>query len=261
MEQPHVLFEEQDGVGIMTLNRPERLNANSPAMAQGMIDIVQNLPDEVRAIVLTGAGRAFCAGGDVKNMSTRVDDPSLRPAWRRTHPERAVSVAFWNCDRPIIAAVNGHAVGLGISYASMCDIRIASDKAQFGALWIRRGGMPDAGGSFLLPLLVGVTKALELIWTGDIIDAQTAKEIGLVSKVVPHDELLPTAIDLARRLAQGPSLGIGMGKRSVYKSRIAGLVESLEFESFGQAELFRTEDHAEGVRAFVEKRPAKYSGR
>jgi enoyl-CoA hydratase/carnithine racemase len=171
VELQDVQFEVQDGVGIITMNRPERLNASSSDMTQGMIHILENLTPDVRAIVLTGAGRAFSAGGDVKGMNESLNNPDGRPAWRRSHPEDVVSVAFWNCDRPIIAAVNGHSVGIGLSYACMCDIRIASDKAQFGALWIRRGFMPDGGGTFFLPFILGVPKALELIWTGDIIDA------------------------------------------------------------------------------------------
>ena len=261
MELQDVQFEVQDGVGIITMNRPERLNASSSDMTQGMIHILENLTPDVRAIVLTGAGRAFSAGGDVKGMNESLNDPDGRPAWRRGHPEDVVSVAFWNCDRPIIAAVNGHSVGVGLSYACMCDIRIASDKAQFGALWIRRGYMPDGGGTFFLPFILGVPKALELIWTGDIIDANEAERIGLVSKVVPHEELLPSAMELAKRLANGPTVAMGMGKRAVYKSRIGALQEAQEFESYGQAMLRNTEDHAEGVRAFVEKRPAQYRGR
>ena len=261
MELQDVLYETQDGVGIITMNRPERLNAISPEMTQGMIDILANLTPDVRALVLTGAGRAFCAGGDVRGMASRLDDAGSSPGWQRTHPEGALAVAFLNCDRPIIAAVNGHAVGIGLSYAAMCDIRIASDKAQFRALWVRRGFMPDGGGTFFLPLLLGVAKALELIATGDIIDAHEAKEIGLVNRVVPHDELIQTTMELAKRLAQGPSLAIGMGKRAVYRSRIAALQEALEFESYGQAQLRQTEDHAEGVRAFLDKREPKYTGR
>ena len=261
MELQDVLYEIQDGVGIITMNRPERLNASSSAMAQGMIHILSTLTPDVRAIVLTGAGRAFCAGGDVRSMASRLDDADSPPGWQRSHPERAVSVAFWNCDRPIIAAVNGHAVGLGLSYASMCDMRIASGRAQFGALWVRRGYMPDAGGTFFLPLLLGISKALELVWSGDIIDAHEAKAIGLVRQVVPHEELIPTTLELAKRLAQGPTLAIGMGKRAMYKSRIAALQEALEFESYGQAQLRETADHAEGVKAFLEKREANYIGR
>ena len=175
MELQDVQFEVQDGVGIITMNRPERLNASSSDMTQGMIHILENLTPDVRAIVLTGAGRAFSAGGDVKGMNESLNNPDGRPAWRRSHAEDVVSVAFWNCDRPIIAAVNGHSVGVGLSYACMCDIRIASDKAQFGALWIRRGYMPDGGGTFFLPFILGVPKALELIWTGDIIDAHRSR--------------------------------------------------------------------------------------
>ena len=148
MEQKEVLFEIDEGVGIITLNRPERLNASSAGMTQGMIDIVSNLPDEVRAIVITGAGRAFCAGGDVKRMGESI--ASGRPAWQRSHAERHVSVAFWNCDRPVIGAINGHAVGVGLSYATMTDLRIASEEAKFGAYWVRRGYMPDGGGTFSL---------------------------------------------------------------------------------------------------------------
>jgi len=261
MDLKDVLYEVQDGVGIITMNRPERLNASSADMTRSLIHILDNLTDDVRALIFTGAGRAFCAGGDVRSMSDRIDGASQAPAWQRTHTEKAVSVAFWNCDRPIIAAVNGHAVGLGLSYASMCDFRIASDKAQFGALWVRRGYMPDAGGTFFLPFLLGVPKALELSWTGDIIDADEAKNIGLVSRVVPHEELISTTMELAKRLAKGATLAMGMAKRAMYKSRIANLQDALEFESYGQAMLRQTEDHAEGVKAFVEEREAKYVGR
>ena len=236
MELQDVQFEVQDGVGIITMNRPERLNASSSDMTQGMIHILENLTPDVRAIVLTGAGRAFSAGGDVKGMNESLNNPDGRPAWRRSHPEDVVSVAFWNCDRPIIAAVNGHSWD-----------------------WPTSGSRrPDGGGTFFLPFIL---KALELIWTGDIIDANEAERIGLVSKVVPHEDLLPSAMELAKRLANGPTVAMGMGKRAVYKSRIGALQEAQEFESYGQAMLRNTEDHAEGVRAFVEKRPAQYSGR
>lgn len=261
MDMQDVLYEVQDGVGIITLNRPERLNALSPAMSQGILQILANLSEDVRALVLTGAGRAFSAGGDVKSMGERLGDAPQPPAWRRPHAENNVATAFLNCDRPIIGAVNGYAVGIGLAYAAMCDLRIASDRAQFGALWIRRGYMPDGGGSFFLPLVVGVPKALELIWTGDIIDAHEAQRIGLVNRVVPHEELMPATLALAKRLAQGPSVAIGMGKRAVYRGRIGALEDVLEFESYGQAQLSRTADHAEGVRAFLEKREARYSGR
>ena len=261
MELKVVLFDVQDGVGVITMNRPERLNANSPDMARSMIDILSNLTPDVRAIVLTGAGRAFCAGGDVKKMGSDLDDPDSRPAWQRNHPERHVATAFWNSDRPVIAAVNGPAVGLGMSYACMCDIRIASDRAQFGALWIRRGFMPDAGGTFFLPYLMGGPNAFEMIWTGDIVDANKAKEFGLVNKVVPHEDLLEEALGFAGRLAKGPTIAMGMGKRAIYKSRITALQEALEFEGYGQSQLRNTEDHKEGVRAFIEKRSAEYKGR
>jgi len=261
MELKDVLYEVRDNVGIITMNRPERLNASSTDMTRSLLHILDNLTDDVRALIFTGAGRAFCAGGDVRGMSERLDESAQEPGWKRSHTEKAVSVAFWNCDRPIIAAVNGHAVGLGLSYASMCDFRIASDKAQFGAVWVKRGYMPDAGGTFFLPFLLGVPKALELCWTGDIIGAEEARDIGLVSRVVPHDDLIPTTMEMAKRLATGPTLALGMAKRAMYKSRIAGLQDALEFESYGQAMLRQTEDHAEGVRAFMEKRPAAYVGR
>jgi 2-(1,2-epoxy-1,2-dihydrophenyl)acetyl-CoA isomerase len=225
VELQDVQFEVQDGVGIITMNRPERLNASSSDMTQGMIHILENLTPDVRAIVLTGAGRAFSAGGDVKGMNESLNNPDGRPAWRRSHPEDVVSVAFWN------------------------------------ALWIRRGYMPDGGGTFFLPFILGAPKALELIWTGEIIDATEAERIGLVNRVVPHEELMPAALEFAKRLANGPTIAMGMGKRAVYKSRIGALQEAQEFESYGQAMLRNTEDHAEGVRAFVEKRPAQYSGR
>ena len=258
MELKDVLFEVQDGVGIITMNRPDRLNASSTDMTESMVEILKNLTPEVRAIVLTGAGRAFCSGGDVKGMSQRLESEEY---WKQPHPERAVAMAFWNCDRPIIAAVNGHAVGIGLSYASMCDFRIASENAQFGAFWVRRGFMPDGGGTFFLPEILGTSKALELVWTGRPIDPQEALDIGLVTKVVPAEELMASSVGLARQLSKGATLAMGMAKRGMYKSRIGQLEAALEFESYGQAMLRQTDDHAEGVKAFIEKRTPVFKSR
>jgi enoyl-CoA hydratase/carnithine racemase len=263
-----IIYEKGDGVAIITLNRPERMNAFTPQMIREWAQALERArtDPEVRAVIVTGAGRGFCAGADLRGDSALLvageGPPSSaeRRNWLRDGVH-AVPRAVALLDKPYIAAVNGPAVGAGMDMASMCDIRIASETARFSMAYVRIGIIPGDGGCYFLPRIVGVAKALELIWTGDFIDAQEALRLGYVSQVVPPDELMPSARDFARRLAEGPAVAIQLAKRLVYRGLDATLLEALEEASQAMAIAQSTEDAREGPLAYVEKRPPKFTGR
>jgi enoyl-CoA hydratase/carnithine racemase len=263
-----IIYEKGDGVAIITLNRPERMNAFTPQMIREWAQALERArtDPEVRAVIVTGAGRGFCAGADLRGDSALLvageGPPSSaeRRNWLRDGVH-AVPRAVALLDKPYIAAVNGPAVGAGMDMASMCDIRIASETARFSMAYVRIGIIPGDGGCYFLPRIVGVAKALELIWTGDFIDAQEALRLGYVSQVVPPDELVPSARDFARRLAEGPAVAIQLAKRLVYRGLDATLLEALEEASQAMAIAQSTEDAREGPLAYVEKRPPKFTGR
>jgi len=264
MDYQTLLVSREEGVTTVTLNRPERLNAFNTLMRQEITRIAEELKDdeETRVIVITGAGRAFCAGGDVREMANRTGAPPAgdpRDNFRQGGM-RAV-LALREIDKPIIAAVNGPAAGGGMGLALCCDIRIASENATFGQVFVKRGLVPDWGASWFLPRLVGTSKACELIWTGEMIDANEAERLGIVSRVVPADDLLKVSKELAAKIAKGAPLAIRMSKLAIFKGLQMDLATELEFEAYGQAVCMRTEDHREGVKAFLEKREPVFKGR
>ena len=266
MELKDVLFSMDKAVGIITLNRPEQLNALSPDMTEGLVRLARELPEdpELKVIVLTGAGRAFCAGGNVTSIASRMEPTQLNsPPLRLPHPERNSQLAFTQCERPIIAAINGYAVGAGLGLALSCDIRVASEEAKFFVAQTKIGRRPDGGLNFLLPRVVGIEKALELMWTGDTIDAQEALRIGLVSRVVPAKELMPTVMELAERIAKGPTIAQMLAKRMVYKTMYPedAQIASAEMEHYTGLVINMTEDAREGARSFLEKRAPVFKGR
>lgn len=267
MESQDLLFSKANGVGLITLNRPKRLNAVTPAMVYDLAKWARELPREhpdVKVLVITGAGSAFCTGTDLEGLNSRLlgDQPS-RPPIRLPHPEGSWQLAFAQCERPIIGAINGYAVGLGLGLALACDFRIASQEAKFLVAQTRRGRRPDGGLSFLLPRVVGVAKALELMFTGDIIDAEEALRIGAVSKVVPAEELMPTVLELAERIAQGPNVAQTLAKRMVYKTMYAeeAVIAAGEMEYYTGLVCDQTEDAREGLLSFREKRLPVFKGR
>ena len=209
--------------------------------------------NSARVLVITATGSAFCAGADVKAMAS--DGRELGGG----HVN--LPLLLHQFDKPVIAAINGVAVGGGLDLALACDIRIASDQSRFAEVFIRRGLIPAMGGIFFLPRLVGLDRACQMIWTGDMISAEEAERIGLVTSVVPHDELHSATLELAEKLAKGPPLAIQKAKRAIYQGLGTDLATSLEVTSAAVAELSRTEDHAEGARAFVEKREPVFTGR
>jgi len=263
-----ILYDVAQGVGTITLNRPAVLNAVNPQMIEELHQVLNNINQDshVRAIVLTGAGRGFCSGADLKGRQ-RVKpgeagpDASQASSSRLKQTYNPLILAIRTIEKPFIAAVNGVAAGAGCNMALACDIVLASEEARFGNVFARIGLIPDCGGHFFLPRLVGFHKAAELMFTGDIIDAHEAERIGLINRVVPHGELEKATRELAERLARGPTRAIGLCKRTLNVGLTSDLAAVLEAEAEGQEQAHQTEDHWEGVQAFLEKRPARFSGK
>ena len=265
MSEEILLTDVTDHILTLTLNRPERLNALGEDMRQRLWDqlIRAEHDDDIRVVVLTGAGRGFCSGGDVKEMNERLKSGKTKRRWDELlNPVRDdVVIKMRNLPKPIIAAVNGVAAGAGFNLALACDMRVAADVATFTQAFVKRGLHPDWGGTYFMPRMVGTAKACELIFSGDSIDAELALELGLVNKVVPHAKLAEETVKFAKRFSEGPPVAIGLAKRGIYSSLDKDLKSSLEYESFAQRICQATEDHKEGVRAFVEKRQPVFTGR
>lgn len=257
-----VLWERREGVGLITMNRPDRFNAMNRQLIAELAENLQGAEkdEEVKVVVITGAGKAFCAGGDIEgHPSFETDDPFVREKYiREAH---VITLTLHRMPKPVIAAVNGVAAGAGLDMAMTCDIRIASEEARFTEVFAKAGLMPDMGGTYFLPRLVGVGKAMELLFTGDIIDAQEALRIGLVNQVVPSGELMTKTMELAKRLAKGPTQSYRLSKWAVYKGLELSLEAALEHEVFGQNLLLGTEDVREAAKAFVEKRKPVFKGK
>ncbi len=260
----HLTYELKGHVGVVTLNRPEvrnALNARAYADLEAVFRHIQS-DGEVRAVVLTGADPAFCSGEDVKQMMTGPQREQSQTRLTSVRPRLTPAAeAVLECDRPIVAAVNGTAVGWGMELALFADIRIASERAQFGEIFIKRGLVTDVGGMMILPRLVGPAKAAELLFTGDIIPAREAERIGLVSRVVQHDDLLPSAFALAERIASNPPLALRYMKEGLRRAPVRDVREFGSWVSGTLGRLFQTEDHREGVASFLEKRAPQFRGR
>lgn len=262
-----VVYEKSERIVTLTLNRPQERNAiGTHEACEELVQAVRkaNADPEVSCLILTGEGTAFCAGGNVKKMLDR-DGISRQdtPAATRENYKRGIQripLALWESEVPTLAAVNGPAMGAGCDLACMCDIRIASDRAQFAESFIKVGLVPGDGGAWFLPRIVGWSKAAELTYTGDSIDAGEALRIGLVSKVVPHENLMASARELASRIAAQPPNALRMSKRLLRESQHTRLAELLELSAALQALAHETRDHVEAVTAFIEKRPPRFSG-
>jgi len=263
-----IKVEIADGVATLTLNRPDKMNClNTPIlheMSAALIDLNKN--EGVKALILTGAGRAFCSGADLGEQpyGTDKNQPGIS---RAEHITPFVSFGWVikqieDFTRPVIAAVNGIAAGGGLALALAADVRIASENATFSAIFVKRGLVPDCGVSYYLTRLVGVSKALELMWTGDKIDAKEAEHIRMVNKVVPHSDLMNSANEFAQGLAKGPSLAIEMIKRMAYTALKAdSVITQMAVEDFMQQVCRESEDVREGVMGFLEKRPPNFKGK
>ena len=257
-----VLTEVDGAVATITLNRPERLNALDTRTLAALDDALAATAGNgaVRAIILTGAGRGFSAGADVKEWAAGESGGEDGPVddWV-TLAHRVVS-RLYRLPKPVVAAVNGVAVGGGFDIALACDFRVAADTARFGAVYVNIGFAPDAGGTFLLPRIIGMTRAKELIYTGRIINAAEAAEIGVVSSVVPGADLLAAAGELAGRLAAGPTVAIGVAKENIQEHWTMSLESALRSESRAGRITGATADHVEGLAAANEKRSPTFVG-
>jgi 2-(1,2-epoxy-1,2-dihydrophenyl)acetyl-CoA isomerase len=261
---PHELLETvTDRVATLTLNRPDRLNALSSSIIDGLLEALPRLAanPEIAVVVLTGAGRGFCAGGDVKSMAEGSSQMGVEDAVQRLRGRMEVSRLLHVIPKPTIAMVNGPAAGAGLAMALACDLRIASESARFITAFLKVGFSGDFGGSYFLSKLVGTGKARELYYTGDPLDASQALALGLVNAVVPDFELLNATMALAKRLAGGPSIALGLMKQNFNAAENGTLSELLDLEALHQIQTGRTEDHLEAARAFVEKRPPIFRGR
>jgi enoyl-CoA hydratase/carnithine racemase len=259
-----ISYELRDHVATITLNRPEVMNALNREMYAELEQAFRDAhrDPEVRCVILTGAGRAFCSGDDVKQIMLGEQRDATVTRLRDVRPRPTpAAAAVLECDKPVIAAVNGPAVGWGMDLTLLCDIRIASENAKFGELFIKRGLVSDVGGLWRLPRIVGPAKAAELLFTGDVIDAREAERIGLVSRVVTSDQLMPAALEMARKIAANPPIAMRYMKEGLRRSVHASVEEMGEYVGNALAYLFTTEDHKEGALSFVERREPVFRGR
>jgi len=264
MTAPNVLTERRGRVLLVTLNRPESLNAllgDMGGLLRDAINMAASDPDW-GAVVVTGAGRGFCSGGDIALMENVM---SAGAHWEDFSSVvtggREVALAIRACPKPVIAAVNGAAAGGGMGLALSCDIRWASEKAKFAQSFAKIGLHPDWGSLYALPRLVGVSRALELMWAGDPVDATEALRLGLVSRVLPSEQLLPETLAFAERLAQGAGFALAEIKRSALASLSLSIEGALEREIDAQQRCWNSRDAKEGIEAFLAKRPPKFEGR
>jgi len=261
---PHELQESvTDRIATLTLNRPDRLNALSTPMLDALIEALPRLAADaqIAVVVLTGAGRGFCAGGDVKNMAEGSMQMGVEDAVQRLRGRMEVSRLLHEIPKPTIAMVNGPAAGAGLAMALACDLRIASESARFITAFVNVGFSGDFGGSYFLSKLVGTAKARELYYTGEPISSAQALALGIVNRVVPDAELADATMALATRLARGPSIALGLMKQNFNAAETGTLAELLDLEAMRQVKTGRTEDHREATRAFVDKRAPVFRGR
>jgi 2-(1,2-epoxy-1,2-dihydrophenyl)acetyl-CoA isomerase len=254
-----ILRETAAGVLTITLNRPDALNSFTVEMKEALLAALRDAArdKEVRALVLTGAGRAFCAGQDLKERQG-ADVADLGTELRvRYNP---IILAMRRLEKPIVGAINGVAAGAGVSVAMACDVIFASEKASFTEAFSRVGLVPDTGSTWFLPRLVGPARAAEMMFTGDAVDATTAERIGLVNRVVPADDLMNEATAFAQRLAKSAPIALALAKRALNRAYEMTLEEALDYEAQLQSIAGRSGDHQEGVAAFVEKRPPNFKG-
>ncbi len=253
-------METSGAVGTLTLDRPDRLNALFGSMRDEIAEGLERLGEDerVRAVIVTGAGRAFCAGADIDYLADLLERDAIDEATKLVEAGRRVVRTIAEMPKPVLAAINGPAAGGGANLALACDLRIASDRAAIGQTFNRIGLHPDWGGTWIVPRLVGPARAAELFFLAEMVPAEDAERIGLVNRVVPHDRLMETAREIADRLAAKPAPALRLAKRALRRSLDAGLEEMLEYEVDAQRACFRSPEALEGVRAFLEKRPPDF---
>jgi enoyl-CoA hydratase/carnithine racemase len=258
----HIDITEDDRIVTITLNRPEKLNAFAGHMRRDLAEALEEAGSDhnVRVVVITGAGRAFCAGGDVKFMAELIERKESEEFCRLLGSARRVITAIRQMTKPVIASVNGPASGAGFNLALACDLRIASTAASFSQSFVKVGLHPDWGGTYFLPRLVTPNKACEMFFLGEAIDAHEALHLGIVNRVVKPEELESATRELAERLRDAPPIAIAAAKQAVYMSHSAELEEMLRYENDAQLRCFESHDGREGIRAFLENRAPKFKG-
>ena len=263
MSEQQILLGETDHVATITLNRPERMNAFGGRMRQELVECLEAVranPD-IRVVVITGAGKAFCTGGDLREFADGTVQALSKQASSDRPPMCQAVLAIHAIEKPVIASVNGVAAGGGCNLALACDIRIASETARFAQVFTRRGLHPDWGGIYFLPRLVGYAKAAELIMSGETVDAAEALRLGMVNRVVPANALKPATEELAVRIARNAPLPIAFAKRGLQRFGHWDLAEALDYEVYVLEILRKSRDVAEGIAAFLEKRDPHFEGR
>lgn len=270
--EAHYLFEVDEGVGIVTLNRPDRLNAITWDLARDLVELLRELRhrDEVRVLVLTGAGRAFCSGGDAEWISGSgerglpgLSDVPLERYQRKTPagPIGELTRMIVEVEKPVIAAVHGAVMGAGLAFALACDRRFADPSSRWCAAMVRLGFAPDCGITYFLPRVTRLSTALMMVETGRILEAEEAHREGLIDELVTEGEALPAALEYAKRLARGPSVAVDLARRFIHRSLTSTLDEMIDYEAVAATMSAHTKDAREGTRAFIEKRKPEFEGR
>jgi enoyl-CoA hydratase/carnithine racemase len=263
MSYEHIDVTEDSGITTITLNRPEKLNALAGHMRRDLAEALEAAGSDrsVHVVVITGAGRAFCAGGDVRAMADLIEEKDADEFSRLLGSARRVITAIRQMPKPVIASIGGPASGAGFNLALACDLRIASTDASFSQSFVKVGLHPDWGGTYFLPRLVTPNKACELFFLGETIDAKEAQRLGIINFVVEPAQLETETRTLAERLRAAPAVSIGAAKQAVYMSQSADMETMLRYETEAQLRCFESDDAREGVRAFLDKREPKFTGR
>ena len=265
MDYETIILQKEEAVATITLNRPDKLNALSPKMGQELIDVFRAVDedDDVRVVLITGSGRAFCAGADIQEtFLDKIEEKKKGAVIDATRDfNELCPLALSQVRKPVIAVINGPAVGFGCTITLGCDIRLAAENALFGFAFCQRGLSPEMGSTYYLPRLVGLGKACELVFTAKMINAEEALEIGLVNQLVPADELIKTSHEMAKRIAALAPLALQVSKRALREGMANDFSKQLQLEVFAIDYLRGTQDHEEGARSFLEKRDPIFKGK
>ena len=263
MEYRWLIHKKEGGVGTITLNRPRALNALNAEMIEELLEAVGQSGEDkdVKVLILTGAGRAFCFGADISEFSEGQEHSTQNGKWNLLLKSQKIIRFLSGMRKPTIAALNGFATGLGLDLALACDLRIAAERAKLGEAFVSMGLLPDGGGTFFLPRLVGLAKAVEMVFTGEPITSLEAERIGLINRVVANQDLVKCAQELADKLAKGPSLAIGLAKQAIRRNLTEDLDSALNFEAQSQKTCLESEDHREAVKAFLQRREPFFWGK
>lgn len=262
MKYATLLVEKKERIGTITFNRPEKLNALNEQCIGEFIEALSDIDrdNEIRVVIITGAGRAFSAGLDLDEASKGPSESALQVVPIQGSVSWIPHI-MRNMKKPIIASLNGPAVGAGFTIALACDIRIASEEAQMSAAFVRVGLIPEFGSTYNLPRLIGVAKACELVFTGKTIGAKEAREIGLVNEVIARDELEAATYKMATEITQAAPIPLQLAKKALYQGLDSDMDTQIQFEQLAQSTCFKTEDFREGIKAFFEKRRPLFKGK